>query len=223
MKQINTLSFIAILLLLMLFSGIDSFGQIPIPGTPQPATFEIYGNHGMIPSYNTNPVSPGFSDFTDKRIEQNNLEIMREIESRANKPNPLDDYVNDIDELVYRQQLMNYVKSNYLRAFTNIKNMLEGNAPLDIKKAVFEVEHAFNNTFSYGEYDDKIQELVAVIKYLNGDNKNNVPLNLAIVKAMSDTVSMPMPDGESRSVSYPFTYDFGDYYGDDDQNQMFVS
>ena len=152
------------------------------------------------------------------------MDIINNDLNRSNNPNnPTNNYTDELDQYSNKQQLLKYIQSNYLAAFKTIKDMLEGNAPLDLKKAVFEVEHAFNNTFTYEEYDRNIQETVKIIKYLNGNNTNNVPLNLSIAKAMSDTVSMPIPGKETNSVNYPFTYDFEDYYGDKDYNNMFVS
>ena len=217
----HTLAFFAPRLLLMWFICIDTFSQSPVINIPQPATMQSnvrIGNTSNTPNIQI-PNVPNYN--TDRSIEQTNMDI---INKDLNQSNNL--ISNDIDELNqshYNQQLMNYIQSNYLNALNNIKSQLEGKTSLDIKKAVFEVEHAFNNTFTYEQYDKDIQDLVRIIKYLNGNNKNNIPLNLAIVKAMSDTVSMPMPGRENKSVSYPFVYDFDDYYGDKDYNKMFVS
>ena len=219
-----TLSFLAPRLLLMWFICIDTFSQPPIIMTP--------GSSPLLPSgiIDNKPKNNGYSIpnvpnyNTGRSIEQTNMDIINKDLNQSN--NSYNSTSNDIDEQnqsYYRQQLMNYIQSNYMSAFNNIKNMLEGNTPLDVKKAVFEVEHAFNNTFTYEDYNSNIQELVKIIKYLNGNNTNNVPLNLSICKAMSDTVSMPMPSRENKSVSYPLVYDFDDYYGDKDYNKMFVS
>ena len=223
-KKPNILLLISISLLTMFFIHIDSLGQIPVINTPQPATMQPNVTIGSQSSMQNGSI-PNLPNYnTSRSIEQTNMDIIRrDLEQLNTASNPLGTSLDIPDQQDYRQQLMNYVRANYRNAFNNLKNMLEGNAPLELKKAVFEVEHAFNNTFTYEEYDQKVQELVNVVKYLNGGNNNNAFINLAICKAMADTVSIPVPGKEDTLVSYPLTYDFNDYYGDKDYNNLFVS
>ena len=217
----HTLAFFTARLLLLCFISFDTFAQAPIIKTPETGTMQPNVKIGMS-SNNPNPMIPNVPNYnTGRSIEQTNMDIINNDLNPRNNSNSSD--IDQMNQELYRQQMMNYIQSNYMDAYNNINDMLEGKTPLDIKRAVFEVEHAFNNTFTYEQFDNQIQELVKIIKYLNGNNTNNIPLNLAIVKAMSDTVSMPMPSRENKSVSYPFVYDFDDYYGDKDYNKMFVS
>ena len=122
----------------------------------------------------------------------------------------------------YDKGLTNYIRSCYWKAFNKIKEILE-NAPLNLKQAVFEVEHAFNNTFTFDDFNNRIEELLYIVKFLNNEPLNNTAVNLSIIKAMSQTHTVPVPGKETTHTSFPFTYDFNDPYGDRDQNNMFVS
>ena len=220
----HTLAFLAPRLLIGVFFCNSIHGQTPVIAIPQPSTLQpnvIIGTKPNTPTL-TIPNLPNY--HSGKSIEQVNMEI---INKDLNQTKPSSDYLNsdyeEMTESIYRKQLLSLIQSNYVKAFNNLKSMLEGNSPLVLKRAVFEVEHAFNNTLTYESFDRNIQEVAKVVKFLKGNSKGNIPLNLSIAKAMSDTVSMPQPNKESSTASYPFTYDFNDYYGDKDHNQMFVS
>lgn len=218
----HTLAFLAPLMLVGVFTCNNIQGQTPVIAIPQPATLKPDITIGSRPNRPTTANLPNY--HSGKSIEQVNMEI---INKDLNQTNASSDYLNSdyeaMTQSLYRKELLSFIQSNYTKAFNNLKSMLEGNSPLVLKRAVFEVEHAFNNTFSYESFDGNIQEVVKVINFLRGNSNANIPLNLSIAKAMSDTVSIPQPNLENHKVSYPFSYDFNDYYGDKDFNNMFVS
>lgn len=220
----HTLAFLAPRLLMGVFFCNGIHGQTPVIVIPQPSTLQpnvIIGSKSNTPTL-TIPNLPNY--HSGKSIEQTNLEIIaNDLKQTSSTKSNLSNDNEEMNENLYRKQLLNLIQSNYVKAFNNLKSMLDGNSPLVLKKAVFEVEHAFNNTISYESFDRNIQEVVKIVKFLKGNSKENIPLNLSIAKAMSDTVSMPQPNKERNTISYPFTYDFNDYYGDKDFNNMFVS
>ncbi|MBN2520156.1 MAG: hypothetical protein JXB17_06610 [Bacteroidales bacterium] len=217
----QTLAFFATLLIFW-SADYNALGQIPELKTPESSNLLPNGLVGNMPTKRVDP-TPNFPNYLNgKSIEETNLEIINRDIMQVNQAkinNDLDDYNQNLQ----RQQLMNFIKSNYLNAYNSIKDMLERKAPLDLKKAVFEVEHAFNNTFTYEQFDKSIQQLVDIINYQSGNTSNNINLNLSILKVMSDTIKIPLTNKEITFTSYPFTYDFEDYYGEKDYNKMFVS
>jgi len=123
------------------------------------------------------------------------------------------------------------IKTNYDKAFLEIKGMVEGNVNASFKKAVFATENAYmNGAIDFTEFDDAIQFLASRCKsiekqidlYYSERDKAQVQKNFAVFKLMSDTVRY-YSDSVNFSETYPFTYDFDDFWGDFDWSQMFVT
>jgi hypothetical protein len=108
--------------------------------------------------------------------------------------------------------------------------MLENNSH-SFKKAIFEVENAyFYDELGYGKFDEKIQNIVnlcKVFKYFNPiqytqKDKENVTNWGSVFKVLTDTVQTILPNGE-KAYHLPFSYDFEDYFGEQDWTKTFVT
>jgi hypothetical protein len=127
------------------------------------------------------------------------------------------------------------LKVVYEDAFQGLKDMLEGTRDLNFKKAVFIVENAyFKGGLSYDIYNKKIQVLVDMSNGWMGANSLtgyrerdsiNFLKNMAIFKVLKDTIYYfnDKKFGIVQVASYPYEYDFDDFFGGKDWSKMFVS
>lgn len=115
----------------------------------------------------------------------------------------------------------------YRQAAQQLQQMLEGNQPLRLKKAVFLVENAYaDNTLSYPVFEAAIQQMVKACRaklLADGFTMDNQLAKLrAIHQYMADTLAVKIP-GQGKKISYPFQYDFEDIYGEQDWRKQFVT
>jgi hypothetical protein len=123
------------------------------------------------------------------------------------------------------------IRTNYEKAFLEIKAMLDGSITPSFKKAVFFTENAYmNDSIDFLKFDRAIQFLASraiIIEkqtdlYYSERDKEQIQKNFAVFKLMSDTVRY-YTDSLNYIETFPFTYDFDDFWGDFDWSQMFVT
>lgn len=111
------------------------------------------------------------------------------------------------------------IKKLYRDAFDEQLQMLQGQKPLDFKKAVFMSENAYHKgQLNYQTFSSEISEIGQKLKQLikqRGLEKFNTAGNWAVFTYMTD--SLPVNDFK------PYTYDFDDFMGDKDFSKMFVT
>lgn len=125
--------------------------------------------------------------------------------------------------------------SSYHHAFVKIEQMLDGRAALSFKRAVFLSENAYlDNVLTYEEFNKPINQLVYLAKQiLNNDDieydypdRITVAKNAAIFRLLKDTTTFIMERDSERTYSFrtmPTTYDFDDFWGQEDWTKMFVT
>ena len=117
-------------------------------------------------------------------------------------------------------------REDFLKAFGELQQMLEGQRPMSIKRAVFLYENAYDPTIRWEDYNKEIDDLVEHVGYsLNKLPEANDPLakNLALFRFFTDTLAVGYPGFEKPVVSYPMLYDFNDFWGREDIRNVFVS
>lgn len=120
----------------------------------------------------------------------------------------------------------------YEHSYKQLKSILHTNPNKSFKKSIFIVENAFfDNTFIESRFDKEIKELVTLCKGFHQANpltnytqkdKATVALWGAVFKVMTDTVTILLSDNK-KAYHLPFTYDFEDYFGEQDWTKMFVT
>ncbi|SFF57821.1 hypothetical protein [Thermoflexibacter ruber] len=120
----------------------------------------------------------------------------------------------------------------YQTAFTEIQAMLSGKKALNFKKTVYHVENAFfDNQLDSNDFNKEVRKIILLAKGFHQANpisnytqkdKATVALWGAVFKVMTDTVTILLPNGE-KAYHLPFTYDFEDYFGEQDWTKMFVT
>jgi hypothetical protein len=128
----------------------------------------------------------------------------------------------------FPSHLNNYGAGYYKMAFDTLNNMLTGQRPLSIKKAVYISEWAFfEDGLPYKEFDGAIKYSANLVSLkMKQDKLPNTSLakNYAIFKFFSDTIKVKMVGAEKRIVThYPLRYDFEDFYGEKDWTKGMVS
>lgn len=132
-------------------------------------------------------------------------------------------------------QPIDTLKELYESAYIEFKSMLENRIPLNFKKAVFVVENTYHQgNLNYESYDKNIQLLTNLCKiwmnanrltnYIEKDSINLLK-NMSIYRVLKDTIFFLSAKDSSikKPLTYPFEYDFEDFFGSKDWSKMFVT
>lgn len=172
-------------------------------------------------------IIPNYNILNIDRTRQNTEAIMQEVEQHQEMLRNQNESLENEEYYDAKYAKIRSIENNYWNALTGIEEMLKGNQPLDLKKAVYMVEHAFLPSLAYSDFESKIQHLVEVCRLKmeqdNLDMTNPLAINLAIQTVMSDTVEVKLTGQEQTIINYPFIYDFDDAWGEKDHANQFVS
>lgn len=123
------------------------------------------------------------------------------------------------------------VKENYNQTFSELNNMLNGNIPLNFKRAVFTTENSFyDSKLDYKDFNTSISDIVnlchALIKNrkLLYDKSDSIKVqkHAAIFASLKDSIKIFI-DTSIFFYTKPYTYDFDDIWGDSTWSNMFVT
>lgn len=246
-------SWTALCLLTVLFSVDSITGQIQQPTTP---TFQQTGigntanPFGQIPNHQNNTSQNNYSEnnttsykFTPNYIAptintQQNTSTQQIVQlyssiKEDSKPNskPVKQlWELDLKEFHFANSSSNsyQLKNKYYQsAYDSINEMLEGNKPLDLKRAIFLVENTFfDNQAKYKQFCDLINKKVYILRQIIKSEKlditNNLALNYSIQRLFTESVKYKDIDGTLK-ISKPLKYDFEDFEGIQDFTKQFVS
>lgn len=130
-------------------------------------------------------------------------------------------------------QFRNYarVRSNYYESYEVLTKALAGSNNLSFKDAVFLVESTYyDHQLDTAKLNAAIRNLARICKAFKDANKLNYDLKdestvsawAAIFKVLTDTIQIIQPSGEV-SPHFPYTYDFEDFFGENEWSNMFVT
>ena len=120
----------------------------------------------------------------------------------------------------------------FKNAFKGILNMLKGNEPLSLKKAIYLTEGAYFgqsiSSVDYQRFSKVISDMGTVclkaMEFKKLDSNNDENINYIIYKYMSDTLEYGKQGGENKMMrSFPKRYDFNDPFGNAEITNLFVS
>lgn len=123
-------------------------------------------------------------------------------------------------------------KKYYEQAFLEIKGMLSDSIKTSFKRAVFITENAYvDNELNYAAFDNRIQHLVMLCKdmsnigtlYYDDKDKDEVAKYWSVFMVMKQRKTFELDSNNQRKPFTPFTYDFEDFWGEQDWTKMFVS
>ena len=123
-------------------------------------------------------------------------------------------------------------QQHYDSAYRQLKTMLEGKAPANFKHAVFITENAYlDNTANYLEFNTDISRLVVLCQELTRiakldyeeRDKEEVNKYWSVFMVMKE---LKIEEKDSVGTFHPitpFSYDFNDFFGEQDWTKMFVT
>jgi hypothetical protein len=211
--------------------AITASGQLPVIQAPKPATFQRYdmNNYGVTRSPNTPTNQYQYSLDQNER----NRQIMQEVDdysrNREEQNRAIEEALAGLTPKARNYRLTTKEskdKKYYVKAFNELNAMLNS-GKLDLKKAVFTVEHAYDTTLNYERFKSQINKLVEIVGLKMKQDKisptDNMGKIMTLFKFMADTITVKQPTTEKRITTYPKMYDFEDFYGMHDYSKMFVS
>lgn len=108
---------------------------------------------------------------------------------------------------------------HFNQAFIEIKNMLEGYAPLDFKRAAFLIEWAYSEgTLDYYSFCQDVSGIATKLQnfiHMRGLSRYKTAGNYALFEFF--TKPHPMNNHQ------PYRYDFDDFYGQKDYTKIFIT
>lgn len=203
---------------------------IEMPKPPKPATL---APNVVIGFPNTNT---GANPFVSPQIQQQNQilieEAMRnEQQRRLQQQQLLAEIENDMKPKTIHYEFpdQSHVTGteHFRNAYAEIDQMLKGEIPLSLKRAVFLTENAYlDNRMQYAWFDHDISSDVEVVNSLieqaGYDKGNPTAQKWALQQLMSDTIYFRDEKGAVTYTHLPYRYDFEDPWGKTDWTKQFV-
>jgi hypothetical protein len=130
--------------------------------------------------------------------------------------------------VIYNLGIHNGEKANrFVKAYSELQDMLEGNQKIDFLKAVWLVESSLDTSLSWEEFNGSFQDGVQVISQLIIQDKlspnDNLSKIMAIYRYMADTTKIYVKAKEKTVITKPMIYDYDDFAGKKDITKVFVS
>lgn len=210
--------------------GLLTFGQVPLPQTPQPSTFQtITPNLYMPENVITTPTIPTVTNFGQNNIQQRNQQLIAEAE-RNEQLRRQQNHQMYADIAKFNSNRINYSLPSHANKpgaahFPDTFNQLNQTVLNDysIKDLNFMVENAyFENELDKAEFDKIIENigkfLTAKMYELGYDPNSNSAKNFMIFQFFSERLEL-----KNGTEHLPFEYDFEDYMGVQDYSKMFVT
>jgi hypothetical protein len=217
--------------ILIIISTTSVWGQIPVVKPPQPYSFPRYDQQNYGGTKTTNqPENPHqYSNDPNER----NRQIMNEVDEYVRRQNEqkrlIQEALAELEPKTGKYKLTSRnskAKQHYFNAFNELNNMLNS-GELNLKRAVFLIEHAYDTTLNYERFDRQIRRLSEIVQLQMKKDKvspnDNIGKIMTLFKFMADTITVYHPALEKNITSYPKTYDFEDFYGIHDYSKMFIS
>jgi hypothetical protein len=211
---------------------VSTYGQVPVIETPKPATFNQIQIDNSPNQINNIPNANLYNGMTESQKQNQNLIRQIETDQRRTSYYQLQEMYADLNlnTISYKLPDLSSLKGTeyFQSALIELRKMLIGEIPLNLKKAVFIVENAyFENKLDYQQFENSIQQAVDICELSMIENKietnDNFAKNLTIFNYMSDTVQVRLAGQEKTLTHYPIKYDFNDYMGNENWSNMFVS
>ena len=116
----------------------------------------------------------------------------------------------------------------FYQAFEEINDMLKGEKPLNLGRAVFLVENAFlGNTLDYSNYQNFIKHEIELCNRKIREEKlnpaNNMVKNMMLFRLISDTLTFKNNVSEGLTTHLPIIYDYEGYDYTEHYGTQFVT
>jgi len=214
-----------ILMFLFLLPGL--FAQ-NLPVMTSPKIINPNNINQIFPNFHQ-PVNP-YNPNTVSDIQRKNNEMIRR---------DIEEFQQHIEAEIQRQSVIKMLLENgfasqseihdtscYQNAFNEINQMLKGEIPMNLGRAVFLVENAYyEDSLKYSDYENFIKKKVelcnAKIREEKLDSNDNLVKNITVFRLLTDTMKVKM--GGKIINSYPVLYDYDDYRSEINYDSHFVT
>jgi hypothetical protein len=160
--------------------------------------------------------------YADEQVRLHELEKQQNQQRIAEANSALDEMHIDY-ELPFKELPE---KQIYALAFNELEKMLNGQNPINIEKAVYVTERAYDKSLNFADFDAQLNKAASVIGLKMEQDKisqsDNLGKLMTTFKYMADTITVRTKQ-ETTITTYPKTYDFEDFWGREDYRKMFVS
>jgi hypothetical protein len=205
----------------LLFCALTTWGQVPLPQTPQP--FQLK---------QVNPTQNYPNDYQPSNLKPNGLEqYENDRQKQLVQSKQSQEVYRDIEE--FNQLSINYDfpscsslegANAYYSAFSEIIKMADGLKTFNLKEANFLIENAyFENKSNYEDFNKVIGQITiflnAKMKDFGFNPNSNLAKNILLYRFFSDTLEIK----SKNQIHYPIKYDFEDFYAKEDWTKMFVT
>lgn len=231
------------------FFALPVMGQIPVVKLPEVATVEpvvlddsILGLTGPKSTPNTGafglaPDAASMNRFNSLSQTEKHRVIMwhtrNNIAARTARQQQVREILREVDHelgspvISYELRGKNIPgRELFYQAYRELRTMLSGKN-VSLKKAVFLYEKAFNPSLDWNRYNDRIGDMVQHIgialqqKGIKRDD--HISQNMMLFRFFTDTLTVWYPGTEKPVSSFPLLYDFDDFWGEKDYNNVFVT
>ncbi|MEP5614449.1 MAG: hypothetical protein ABJP45_19510, partial [Cyclobacteriaceae bacterium] len=159
--------------------------------------------------------------YSSKSVREQNRQIMAEVDRYVEQQKVNRDRVNSIiDEAIATRPIIYYERKGtnrsgrdrFFEAFDQIAEMLTDSSKLNLTKAVYLTEAAYDQSIQWDSFRKPLQSMVTHVGYkleyeeVSPDDK--VARNMALLSFFTDTLTLEYPDRELPVTSYPMLYDF---------------
>jgi hypothetical protein len=203
--------------------GTSNIGRLPVvspPQMPNPNPSQYHLNQRSNPHHNPNELT---------EIQKRNQAIIDEsIASYMNAEIRRQSTIKMLLEGGFPSQSYQDPKGTnaFYQAFEEINQMLTGEIPMNLGRAVFLVENAYyNDSLDYAEYQKAIKAKVelcnAKIKEEKLNGQDNIIKNMMLFSILTDT--MKVKTGGNTQTSYPLKYDLEDYESKINYDSHFIT
>ncbi len=197
---------------------------------PEPATFQQVNLTNNVVTQRSAQNQPGLSFYSPNIQEQNRRTIQQQeaISNRGSQHDAIfEDIRNDVRELQLGYEYKEWLeKTKYYReAYENLLQLNPDN--FSITKAVYLVENAWlEDKYTFNSLKSRLQTEAKIIqqqlKNEKLNTKDNISLNYGIQKRFKIGGQYYDPQKKKTVAIKNFKYDFEDYMGEKNYNQMFA-
>ena len=108
-------------------------------------------------------------------------------------------------------------------ALAKLADMLEGRAPLSVKRAAFLVEQAWLGDLNWNSFDAELRRRGDLVRSRLPAFPTNEDRHAALLAFFRDTTWTTGTDGQPAVAHLPLRFDFEDFWGDKGWSRMFVT
>ena len=210
------------------------YAQLPVVSIPKVSSLGRVDTH---PYSSSSPSAPSinkpsqFGSYDQDKLLQQRQRARREINEAIVSMRETEQRQSTVLHLIkhgFPSWANEQGTENFRDVYQELKGMLNDSIPLNLERAVFLIENAYNgNILDFEMYRNNIEERVGYCKWRMKELKLNpndgLAKNMAIFSLLTDTLNIKQPGTEKMVTHYPLKYNLDDYDSKKDYTSHFVT